>query len=198
VGKDIRVPLYIGKTNSTIGDRLSSYIKNGSHLKRFFKQFKEHGITIETRWREFSSISTRNVNSEDRPKMEESKILAKVDYILNHQENVKRRIEDLNKLINDEKVVIVDKIKKVEKTKKIEEVEKIGETEKNSNVSEETTCKKLVKRKENEKKESINGTEKMYINSKGQKKSVIVDEENFVLKNDGTRDKRYTKAIKPL
>lgn len=175
-----RIIVYLGKTNSTIGERFSSYIKNGSHLKRFYKQFKEAGFGIEVRWKEFTSMSTRSVG-EDRPKIEESKILAKVDYILNYQENNKRRIDDLNKLIGDEKkFIIVDKIEVKQK------------------LSEETAIKKKKCIEEDKMEKttiSSKGKEKTYTNSKGKEKTVIVDEENYVLKKDGTRDKRYKKAI---
>lgn len=153
-----RIIFYLGKTNSTLGSRFESYKKNGSHLKRFFRQFKEKKYVIEIRWREMTSMCTRKIG-EDRPKLEESKILVNVDYILNCQENNRRRIEDLNILIH-----------KLDKDSK--EIVDIVEVKKNKLLSEESN-KKLTK----------NTKEK------------TLDVEGWVLKKDGTRDKRYKGPI---
>lgn len=178
-----RIIMYLGMNNTTLGERISSYKINGSHLKHFYEQFKKHEIKIELRWKRRGYVSTRLKSENNRIKEEESTILSKIDYILNSQENNVRRIDDFNVLIKkycNKEIIILDKIKKSKETLLKEKLDILS-----------------IEKKET-KKEDVKDTNFIKISYYNKKNVLIertVNKEGWVITRAGEKDKRYKKPF---
>ena len=189
--------IFYQKIKNTLLDRFLSYQTTGSHLKIFHNQIKKCNLKIEIRYK-IITLNPNINNKDDKEygidniKLEESKYLIDIDYILNIIENNKRRIEDFNKLLDNYEINVdkignkkcilkdigdVEKIIIKEETKKEHKI-KINKTEdiKNLKISEESkekikTILEKVEIKKEETDKKINETKnqlKSFKNKKGQ------------------------------
>ncbi len=109
--KSDSVVIYLGKaggegTNSSLDQRMSQYMYDGSHKADLYNALLKGGCTIQARVMKTGEYSTRGRSAKQRAKEVETKFLTQADYAANKMENGKLRLDSTYINANGKKVSI--------------------------------------------------------------------------------------------
>ena len=115
--KSDSVVIYLGKaggegTKSSLDQRMSQYMYDGSHKADLYNALLKGGCTIQARVMKTGEYSTRGRSAKQRAKDVETKFLAQADYAANKMENGKLRLDSTYINANGKKVSIEQFAKK--------------------------------------------------------------------------------------
>lgn len=115
--KSDSVVIYLGKaggegTKSSLDQRMSQYMYDGSHKADLYNALLKGGCTIQARVMKTGEYSTRGRSAKERAKDVETKFLTQADYAANKMENGKLRLDSTYINANGKKVSIEQFAKK--------------------------------------------------------------------------------------